>query len=642
MYTAAIPPFGAVTATDVAYSATPGYPAGTDDVQEALDYLITVAGSVAEMTPTAAGTAFGSQSSAKSLESLGRGVSVAVATNAAMARYNASVSGTPQPALYQNCIFDVNRSSQNGATSVQNGLSIINETGIGTSVQTASTVLANTSTLTGTDVSNSAIVLNTTGVGGGSSVLDSVGIANSSSLNSCVLDRTALLTTRFNGPGLDLTGSTVVGDATNAVFSSARNAAFIASGETAVVTVNGAESLYIGNQTAAETVGTREAYISRYDRFFLRTLPLDNTSGQVCYYEPSTGELTYGPEIPAYILPAKLPTILGGSHGIISSARGNEVTGINSFNNYSTSPPQLSGVTAIGSGLYTGSAPPVNGFLDSIFLGRSHQLPAATIVQNSLIAANAYGPPNIISMTDCCMVVPRGGALLMNYSGVANGASFHSSGSVTCTVNPNYATVLSSGGTVNPGATNLVLASTIPGSSATMAGTGNTLITSATAANTVTWPAGVNNSTLIRSGIANVVPSASDQFAINHGQFYAPSLASTTTASNVTLPVIFDQALGRLIPISSANFSRTLRRSGTTDAAGQIVFATNPITPPADAGFNIVIVNASTTINYTGHVIAVGVSSVTVQVFQAVNAIVGSPTSIPVGAGIVVRLSMHY
>lgn len=299
-----------IRAEDVFYDNSAGlFPPGTDNVQDALEEAGGGA-TVAEMTPTVAGTAYGEQDQAKELNSLGEGVNIDAATARSTARYNAGIPGTPQAASYADCIFDDNRCTQDASTTLANSIASINETGIGSSAMSASTVIANTSTLTGTPVENSILHLNTTGAGGGSSCLDSAVITNSSSLNSAVLNRSVMLTSRMNGAGLDFTRSTIIGDATNATFGSVAGSAFFASSGAQVVNLNGTEALYLGNQTRAETVASRDAMISSYDRFFLRTLRADASTGNVAFYEPGSGELTYGPP-PAPIL---------ASAGTISSA----------------------------------------------------------------------------------------------------------------------------------------------------------------------------------------------------------------------------------------------------------------------------------------------------------------------------------
>lgn len=591
----------------------------------------------APMTPLVEGTAFGSQDTAKELNSLGRGVSIAAATNRSTARYLPSVPGTLQQAIYGSCIFDVNRSSENALTSLSNSIATINETGIGNCQITASNVSANTSTLINTPVANSICYLSTTGVGS-SSLLDSNISVNSSGLNSATMNKSVMLTSRMNGNGIDFTGATIVGDTSNVVMNNPIQSGFIASSAGQVVTMNGTQGMYIGNQSLAETVLARECRISSYDKFFMRTLRADATPPNVIHYDPVTAELTYGAEA---ALVAKQPTVLGGQYGVNSSANGSEVNGQNSFNNYSAGPAQLTGVTAVGNNLYAASVPASNSFTNDIFLGRTHQFTGAVSIQNSLIAANTVGNANITGITDSNMIVPRAASLTFGYAGAITGASFFSSGNVACTSDPNYSTVVSSGGTVNPGAANLVLTSNQSAGSITMTGNGNTLISSSNAATTYNWPAGINNTTVIRSGAAALTPTQGNQFAINHSSFYFPTMPSATPA-NASFPVSWNAGTGLVSYYNSANMSRILRQRGTTNASGQVVFNTGVISVAANSSISLTVQNASTTVAYTAQVIATAASSVTVQVFNSVNAVAGSPTATPSGASIVVHMNMSY
>ena len=397
---------------------------------------------------------------------------------------------------------------------------------------------------------------------------------------------------------------------------------------------------YIGTGDNSILSAAGDCIIADYQRFFLRMLRNDNTSGEIVYYDSGSGELTYGPEPGVYVLPAKKPTILGGQYGISNSGNANEVNGLNCFDNYSTSPPQLVSVTAVGSGLYQGSIPANNSFLSCIFMGRSHQFTGASIVRDSMILANIIGTPGITSVTEANILCSRSGSVTLGYAGALTGCNFVSSGSINCLGDPLDSVVFSSAGTVNPGSSNLVLCENRTGGSVVMAGAGNTLITSSSTAVSYSWPAGVSNATVIKAGINAIIPTANGQLAVNHTGFLFPNLPSAT-AANSTFPVGFSQATGQISYYSSTDYSRVLRRVGNTNASGQIVFSTGVITPLANSAVSLTVRDASTTIAYTAQVIAIGASSVTVQVFQSTNAMVG-PTMVPAGAGITVHMNMSY
>lgn len=597
-----------------------------------------VAASIADMTPTVSGKAYGTQDTTKQLNSLGRGVSTAVATNRSTVRYQPAIVGTPQAAIYGSCILDDNRCSQNASTSLANSIASLNETGISGMAATASTIIANTSTLAPVPVANSICLINTTDVGSAPQFLDSAVVANSSGIGSSTMNKTVMLTSRLSAAGFDLTGSTIVGDASNVLAGNLAQSAFIASSSGSVVNVNGAQSLYLGNQSRAETVGSREAWISSYDKFFLRTLRLA-AGTNVAVYDPVSSELTYSSL--SSVLPLKQPTVLGGQYGISSSANGSEVNGIDSFTNYAAGPTQLIGVTAVGNALYQASTPASNSFTNDIFLGRTHQFTGASSITNSMIAASIIGNAGISSITDSNILTPRAASTTFGYTGAITGAMFVSSGSTSCLSDPRYSTVLSSGGTVNPGVSNLVLSENLGAGSITMSGSGNTLITSSSAAQTYSWPAGINNTTLIRSGATAITPTLGNQVAFNHSSLYFPNLPALTPG-NASYPAALNLATGTVHYVNSADFSRTLRRVGTTNASGQIVFNLGAISTAADTAINLTIRNASTTTAYTAQVIAIATSTVTVQVFNSVTVVLASPSMAPSGAGIIVHMSMAY
>lgn len=639
MYTAAIrPPNSDISAQEVIYTPAPGYPPGTDNVQEALDYLVGATPVIAEMTPTVAGTAYGTQATAKQLNSLGRGISTNVATNNSTARFQPTIPGTPQAAIYGSCIFDDNRCVQNASTSLANSIATINETGIGNAAITASAVVANTSTLTGVPLANSICVVSTTDLGSSPQFLDSAVVANSSGFGSSTFNKSVALTSRFSATGFDLSGATIVGDGANVVAGNLLQSAFIASSSGSVVNMNGAQSLYLGNQSRAETVIGREAWISSYDKFFLRTLRLA-AGTNVAVYNPVTAELTYSSL--AASLPLKQPTVLGGQYGISSSASNIEINGINSFNNYAAVPAQISGVTAVGNALYQSSVPASNSFSNAMFFGRTHQFTGASIISNSLIAASIIGNAGITQIADCNIVTPRAASTTFGYAGAITGANFVSSGSTSCLLDPQFSCVFASGGTVNPAASNLVLVENLGAGSITMQGNGNTLISSSSAALTYTFPAGISNTTLIRSGATAITPTLGNQVAFNHSSLYFPNLPALTPG-NATFPAALNLGTGTVHYVNSADFSRVLRRVGTTNAAGQIVFNLGAISTVADTTVSLTVRNASTTTAYTAQVIAIATSTITVQVFNSVTVVLASPSMAASGAGIIVHMAMTY
>lgn len=464
-------------------------------------------------------------------------------------------------------------------------------------------------------------------------------IANNSTLNGCTLvDSSAMFHGNFSVAS-NFTNSVLLGDMTN--FRSngpATGSVVLRPGNNGGIAVRIANNgCLIGKGVAGTVMNDDEFRVSNYTSHYVEGIPLA-VGGNPLTYDPVTSQVSYSAP---FNVAAKQPTVLGGQYGISSSANGSEVNGINSFNNYSAGPAQLTGVTAVGNNLYQASTPGANSFANSIFLGRTHQFTGAASIKNSLIAANIVGINSISAISESNMVVPRASSLTFGYVGTVSGASFFSSGLVANTTDPLYSAVFSSGGTVNPGQSNLVLSENLAAGTITMAGSGNTLITSSSSAQTYNWPVGISNSTVIRSGPNAVTPTATGQLAVNHTSFLFPNL-QTQSVNNASYPAIYDLGAGRISHCISAEMSRVLRRVGTTNAVGQVVFSTGVITPLADSAVSLTVRNTSTTVAYTAQVIAIGPSSVTVQVFNSVTVVLASPSMTPSGAGIIVHMNMSY
>lgn len=621
------------------------YPPTVLTVEDALDYLAgAVPPAVAEMTPTVAGTAYGLQDVSTVSNLLGRDVNGTAVSSTG--RYQAQIASTSQQASYNFSIFDENHCLSDGATTLATTIVLANNSEMTNTQLSDCTCEVNNSLLNDTVVNNALVYGNAAELHDGATVRNDALYVNDSHLKAAQLDQACLHVTGLTADGISFDGAVMMGSMTNAAVTNMRESTFIASNSGAVINQNGSESLYLGNQSLGETVTNRQAWISSYDRFFLRTLRSDAAPTDVVHYDPTTAEITYGPvpTAPAYVLPAKLPTVLGGQYGINSLANNSEVNGRNSFNNYSAGPVSLSGVTAVGQQLYQASVPGTNNFTNDIFLGRAHQFPNAGTIQNSLIAATITGNAGISGINESNMIVPRAASLLLNYSGACTGANFFSSNVVTCTSDPTYSCVFSSGGTVNPATSNLVLAQQQNGGTVTMAGSGNTLISSSNAAVTYNWPAGNNNCTVIRSGAGVVTPSASNQLGANHTSFLMPNIAAVGTAGNTTTPLAFNSATGLISPTLSPLLSRIYRAVGTTGATGQVTFTPGSGVDPSTVGysFNATVRNASTTVAYTCSINAVSATSVTVQVFNSVTVVLASPSMTASGAGIIVQFQMAY
>jgi hypothetical protein len=631
-----------IRAEDVTYDNSDGlYPPGTDTVQLALEAAGGGA-SVAEMTPTVAGTAYGLQDTGTVSNLLGRDVNAAATS--ATGRYQAQIAGTPQAASYSFAVFDENHCLTDTNTTANNALVAVNNSELSNTQISDSVCEVTNSLLSDTAINNALVHGNAAQLHGGAMVLNCALTVNDSHLKSAQLDQACLHVTGLNAEGIPFEGAVMVGSMTNTAVTTMRESVFIGSNAGAVINQNGQQALYLGNQSIGETTNDREAWISSFDRFFLRTLRNDPAPPDVCFYDPSTSEITYGPA-PVAALALKQPTTLGGQFGINSAANSSEVNGRNSFNNYSAAPIQLSGVTAVGNNLYQASTPASNSFSNSIFLGRSHQFTGATTITNSLIAASIVGISSVSKIQDANMVVPRAASLTFGYTGEINGPAFFSSGNIACTQDPLYSTVVSSGGTVNPGANNLVLSSTPVTNSITMNGQGNTLITAAPSAFTYVHPV-FSNCTTILGGTSAVSATANLQLVTNHNTLRMPNILTVSgalLAANLT-PVFWDTSTGLISPTVSTRASRIWRGTGTTDGAGQVIFTPGGGLAPNTVGYavNLTVVDNSTTIAYTAQIESLTATQILARVFRSVTVVLASPSMTLAGAGIVLHATMAW
>jgi len=400
---------------------------------------------------------------------------------------------------------------------------------------------------------------------------------------------------------------------------------------------------YIGNGQTNYVMSSWDFMVETYNKYFLKTLRPDTTSGQIAYYDPGTGELTYGPDSGGYVLPAKLPTTLGGQYGINSLANNSDVNGRNSFNNYSAGPAQLSGVTAVGNNLYTASVPGLNSFSNAILLGRNHAFTGAQAVSDSFIAAKSIGVPGISQVNGNVIVVPRNNGVSLGFLGSLTGMTAMTSGTLTLNGDPFHSTVVGSGGSINPGSTNLVLSSQPSLGAITMQGQGNTLVQSSTVS--VTYPgAAFSNTCVLHNGLTVTLPTANTQLVSNHTSFRMPNIGAVGVADINTVPMAFNSGSGLIAQTLSPLLSRVYRAVGTTGAAGRVIFTPGGSINPSTVGYamNATVRNTSTTVSYSCQVNAVSATSITIQVFNSVTVVLATPSMTPSGAGIIVHFTMAY
>ena len=303
MYTAAIRPFNQeVTAEEVIYTPEPGYPPGTDNVAEALDFLVNAAPSSDPMQPTVRGTAYGLQDAPgniRNINALGYAVNTSPGMSNCIDLYTASPFGQTQEMIIGNSLCIDNRNIQNTATTVSNASAVLNENVCSGAVLAVSAVHANQSNFTNANTLNCVFDINDVNCTNIAAQQSAV-VGTNSTLQNATLDRSVLVTTRGTMTGLNLEGSTVVGSLDGMNIANGSENVILAAKTAAgpVVNILGRQCGYIGNQARPETVNDREFVISSYDRFFLDT-PRSDIGPLVCYFDDITDELTVGAPQPA-------------------------------------------------------------------------------------------------------------------------------------------------------------------------------------------------------------------------------------------------------------------------------------------------------------------------------------------------------
>ena len=631
-----------IRAEDVTYDNSAGlFPPGTDDVQTALEAAGGGGGGAAEMTPAVAGTAYGLQDTTNLSNLLGRDVNAGAVSSTG--RFLPQSVGTTQQAVYSFAIYDENSCVSDGSTAVTNAITQVNNCELANCQISASSLSATNTLLSDTVVNNALVCASTSQLQGGATVRNDALYLNDSQLKGAQLEQACLHVTGLVAPGASFDGGTMMGSVTQVAVSNMRESMFLASNAGSPIDQQGRQSLYVGNQSTNETINDRECWLSSYDRFFLRTLRNDSSPPDVCYYEPGSAEITYGPA-PVATLPLKQPNAAGSQFGISSLANGSEVNGRGSFAGYAAGPAQLTGVTAVGNNLFAINNPSLTSFSNSIVIGRSHTFTSAQTVSDSLLCANVVTGAGISQINSALFVVPKASSLSFTYAGSATGPCIVSSGAIICVSDPLYSTVLSSGGTVTPAGSNLVLCANQGSGSVSMVGSGNSLVLSAGNSVTYNWPVGVSNTCVLHNGTSIVLPSASSQLCSNHTSFRMPNYNSVATADVNTLPLGFNSATGLVAPTLSALLSRVYRAVGTTVAGGTVVFTPGGSINVSTAGyaFNATVRNASATVAYVAQIQAVTAVSVTVAVYQSTTVVLASPSMVPAPAGIIVHLSMCY
>jgi hypothetical protein len=130
---------------------------------------------------------------------------------------------------------------------------------------------------------------------------------------------------------------------------------------------------------------------------------------------------------------------------------------------------------------------------------------------------------------------------------------------------------------------------------------------------------------------------------LTYGAPPAPILG-TATISSAWFPTMYNPTTNVLAYANGTRISRVWRQQGTTDLNGTIIF--NPggliTVNAANNAINATVVSTSTTIAYTCSISNIISGTFTIQVFRSTNSVLGSPTMVRAGSGLVVHVTLAY
>lgn len=144
-------------------------------------------------------------------------------------------------------------------------------------------------------------------------------------------------------------------------------------------------------------------------------------------------------------------------------------------------------------------------------------------------------------------------------------------------------------------------------------------------------------------GQTAVVPNANSQFCLSYQSLRAPNLVAVSPTSAQQQLMCYDTSLGQIRQVDPAGvLKRTYATTGTTDASGDIVLSLAFLGLATVPNVTHSVRNASLTVFYGSQTTAVSAGSVSIKVFQSIDASPGLPTMEPAPAGVIVDIIVCY
>jgi len=184
----------------------------------------------------------------------------------------------------------------------------------------------------GSMLSNSLFLQRNSAVEGVTDFTENLMLLNSFTANSGdrISRSMALMTGQFSTDS-NFDQSILIGDMTGVDSSTVTDALCVRTpGSTSLLTMAN-NTGYIGNGQATYVMSPGDFMVESYNKYFLKTLRADTTSGQVAFYDAVSGELTYGaPPAPilgtATISSAWFPTMYNPTTNVLAYANGTRIS----------------------------------------------------------------------------------------------------------------------------------------------------------------------------------------------------------------------------------------------------------------------------------------------------------------------------
>jgi hypothetical protein len=381
-----------------------------------------------------------------------------------------------------------------------------------------------------------------------------------------------------------------------------------------------------------------------YNDYFIHgiTGPYPGAGTELLYYEPTTGQINYGPNSSSSPM---TPVSEGVAYGFTQSTDPLVSIGYNSFGTYATAPgifqiqnlgfnncndldPAVTStdqITIIGNEIFT-SVGPLTSFAGNVIIG-NHGLAnsSTTDMSNNILIGGGAGPVNvngILTGPNCTNNIAINTNPIVYGNQMSQGSTILSTASVENM--DNNCIYLSAGNVTHDNNNN----------------SGNIVISSGF----FPYTASVYSGVCYLGGATSDQPNSNNQLFSDHENIGMPNLTQTAAVGYNQRHLYYDNSSSQILSCdpSSTAMSRVARFTGSTDGSGNVTFDLTSLSLSVSPVVTANAVNGSGTTFHGCRITSVSTTSVTIKVFQSVLAVVGSQTMTPSGSGVTVHCHVAY